>query len=284
MLARLFLAALSIAAPLPAAAQDLTLSVSQRLVGQLEPMGAEHMLAVGARAPLGDPSEVLFSGAHAEAGVVNYTSPIYTTAGGYLEVSPLAVLVLRAELASVTMWPIGMPGAGYYAVEGDDAPLGADNLAPEAGAEASGWSARLSAVVQAAVPLGPVRLLTWDQLTAEHLSLGEAPYHFYPRYDAVLARSDWVIGNSAMVLAEIELAPQVRLRVGAYDDLAYVPRSGYLANQVGGVAALSVEGADPRVPEIQPFARVGAYSHGRRSGAVTLLLGAMVRYAVVPLR
>ena len=265
----------------PAVAQDLRLSVSQRLVGQLEPMGAEHMLAVGARARLGDPDAMIFDGAHAEAGVVSYASPIYAITGGYLEVSPLAVLVLRAEIASVHMWPIGMPGAGYYAVEGDDVVVTA--LTGPDGAEASGWLARGSAVLQAAVPIGPVRLIAWDQLTAEHLSLGTAGFHYYPRYDAVLARSDWVIGNAAMVLGELS-CQDARVRLGAYDDLTLVPRSGYLANQVGAIVAVAFEDPDPRVPEVQPFVRLGAYTDGRRAGAVTFLAGVMARYDVAPLR
>ena len=66
----------------------------ERLVLLLNPMGAEHQLRAGLRGRLGDPDELLFSGAHAEAGAVGYVSPVYAIHGGYLQVSPLAFLVL----------------------------------------------------------------------------------------------------------------------------------------------------------------------------------------------
>ena len=101
--------------PTPAGAQARPV-LHQRLVGQLGPMGAEHALALGVRADLGDPDEPLFAGAHAEAGVVDYTSPIYSNNGLYLEVSPLAFLVLRGTLTATAVWPIGMPGAEAWRI------------------------------------------------------------------------------------------------------------------------------------------------------------------------
>ncbi|HJL17122.1 MAG TPA: hypothetical protein RMH99_15760 [Sandaracinaceae bacterium LLY-WYZ-13_1] len=275
-------AAALLALPVPAQAQPRVEGViHQRLVGQLNPEGAEHALRLGVRAPLGDPDAMIFTGAHAEAGVVSYASPIYANQGGYLQVSPLALLVLRAEILSTTMWSIGMPGAGYYPVDGYGADLSAENLRGERGGEASGWTVRLSAVVQGAVPLGPARLLLYDEVAAEHVSLGDAAHHYHPRYDLVLSRQEWTIGNHAMLLAELDLAPDARLRVGAYDALQSVPASGALTNQVGGVAMLQLTHLDDAVDELMPLARLGAYTHHeRREGDVTFLLGLFVRYAL----
>ncbi len=250
----------------PAAAQDFV--AHQRLVGVIEPVGAEHMLALGVRAPLGDPDELLFTGAHAEAGLVSYTSPIYTRNGGYLQLSPLAFLVLRAELRHAQMWSIGMPGAGYF-------PVGQDE--PEGG-EASGWEAHVSAIVQGLVPLGDTRLLLWNQLAFEGITLGPAEAYFSPRHDATLTRRDAVLANTAMLMWELDLAADLHLRLGAYSDLAWIASSERLAHQVGPVAMLLFDAPDPHVSAVLPFIRGGVYTDGPRSGGFTMLLGLMVDY------
>ncbi len=266
---------LVLALPSPAAAQARPV-LHQRAVAQLGPMGLEHALALGVRADLGDPDELLFTGAHAEAGAVNYTSPIYSTTGGYLEVSPLAFLVLRATLAATAVWAIGQPGAGYYGAQSPSLPP----LDGDAGGAAHGWTAALSTILQGAIPLGPLRAILWDELQLEHVRLGEAPYHYSARHDAVLARDDDVIGNWAMALLEIPLgSPDLALRLGAYHDLRHLPRAGATFQQLGGVAMLAATRPDPAVGEVLAFARAGAWiEHERRAGDFALLAGVLVRY------
>lgn len=242
----------------------------QRLAIVIEPMGAEHMLALGVRARLGDPEELLFTGAHAEAGVVSYTSPIYTRNGAYLQVSPLAFLVLRAELRHVQMWSIGMPGAGYF-------PLLQDGSLAEGGA-ATGWEAHLSATLQGLVPLGDTRLLIWNQTALESLTIGPAERYLSPRHDAALGRRDGTLTNAAMLLWEVDLTPRLHLRLGAYSDLLWVASDGYLAHHLGPLAMLHVDAPDPHVSSILPFVRFGAYTDGRRAGGVTALAGLLVDY------
>jgi len=265
---------LLLSSPSPAAAQSRVVA-QQRLVGVVEPMGAEHMAAVAVRADLGDPSEPLFTGAHAEAGVVNHTSPIYTMTGGYLQVSPIALLQLRAQLTSVNVWPIGTDGAGYYPSQDGALP----DLSAAAGGDASGFSFLVSGVLQGAVPIGDARLVLWSELSWEHLRLGDAPHHFSARHDTVLARQDDVIGDWSMLMLELPIARGVVLRFGAYDNVRHVPRSGWLSNQLGAVVMLSADDPIPEVGHVLPFVRVGAYTnHPRRAGDPTALFGVMVRY------
>lgn len=255
--------------------------IQQRVVGLLNPMGVEHSVGVAARARLGDPDELLFTGAHAEAGFVNYTSPIYTMNAGYLEVSPLAILMLRAEIAQTHVWPIGLGGAGYYGASQDRMPA----LDPEAGREASGWNVRLSAVLQAAFDVGPLRLVLWNEASAEHVRLGEARFHYSARHDAVLARDDWVLGDWGMAMLEVPLGDGLVARLGLYDEVRAVPRSGWLSNQAGLVAMLAAERPVPEVGWVLPFLRAGIYTHHeRRAGEPTLLAGVMVRYEIMPER
>lgn len=279
LLALAVLAAIPIASNLARAQDDARLRgvVHQQLVGLLNPMGAEHLVAAGVRARLGDPEEPIFTDAHAEAGVIEYTSPIYSITGGYLQVSPIALLILRAELAGHAMWALpGVEGAGYVA--------SSDGAFPDANAEtgeATGWSLVLSAVVQGAVPIGPTRLLMWNQTGFEHLRLGSAPRYFYPRYDMVLDQSAWTIANAAMLLLEIDLGDAGRLRLGLYDDLRFAPSNDYLNHQAGVIAALAIPVGDS---EVMPLVRAGLYSDGRRAGDPTLVVGVRARWDLGALR
>ncbi|MFK7987054.1 MAG: hypothetical protein AB8I08_13600 [Sandaracinaceae bacterium] len=255
--------------PSPASAQA-TAVANQRLVGVINPIGAEHMVSAGLRAPLGLPDGILYSDTHIELGPVSYVSPIYARTGGYLQLQPLAVLILRAEVRHVAMWSLDMPGAGYVPVE--------PGRGQGQAGEALGWEAQFSAIVQGMVPLGPVQLLLWDQVGYERIHLGVAPRYLSPRHDTELAREDGVMSNSAMLLGQVELSEGWSLRVGAYDDVAYVPSSDTLIHQVGPIAALSISRPADGVAEVMPLLRAGYYTDGRREGAWTGLAGVMISY------
>lgn len=255
----------------------------QRLVGQVNPIGAEHLVSVGVRGSLELPDELLFSNTHVELGVVNHVSPIYARTGGYLQLQPLAVLILRAELRQVTMWALDMPGAGYTPLAHDQGEGGVvardtpDMVAGQA-TDARGWEAHFSLIAQGMVPLGPMRLLLWNQLGYERIQLGQAAAYVSPRHDLVLEREDGVLSNAAMLLGEVDLAPGLRLRVGSYDDLAYVPRSSFLVHQIGAIAAVSITEPTDGVAEVMPLVRGGYFTDGRRAGSWTGLVGMMVSY------
>ena len=250
----------------------------QQLVGLLSPEGAEHVLGVGLRTSIGDQDHPLFGGAHVDAGLLNYSSPIYAITGGWFELSPLSFLVLRAEFMGAAHWPIDLRGAGYYPAQGYDVDLTGEVLDTEHGRSASGWNVGLSTILQGAFPLGEVEIVVWNQLSAEHITLGDSSFHYYPRYDLVLAKSDWVVGNWAMLMLAFRLDIAVQIRLGLYDELRYVPRSGYLVNQAGIVAMLPLERTDPAVPEVTPFVRFGFFTHGRRAVSFTFMGGATARY------
>ncbi|MCA9607429.1 MAG: hypothetical protein KC619_17605 [Myxococcales bacterium] len=280
LLALVFLAAA------PAAAQDVRGVAHQELVLLLNPMGAQHDVAIGLRAPLFDQNELVFGGAHAEAGLVSRVSPVYANTGGYLEVSPFAFLVLRGEVLGVGQWPIGMDGAGYYALSGDDDDVRSQSLRAEAGDTATGWTVRLSGQLQGAIPFSDdVRLVLANRMTFQHDDIGAAPFYYAQEHDLVLARSDWVVHNDALALAEIRAASDILVRAGAYSDLRWVPRSGYVGHQVGPLAALSFERVSPEVSEISVFVRGGYYTHHViRCDQLTVLAGLSIDYDLGPVR
>lgn len=269
---------LALAAAAPASAQSRGV-VHQQLVLLLNPMGMQHQVDAGLRAPLGDQDALLFGGAHAEAGVTSRVAPVFAIHGGYLEVSPLSFLVLRAEMAGAVVWPLGMDGAGYYGLEGYGADFASQHLPGDDGGEATGWTVRLAGQLQGAIPLGDAgRLLLADRMTFAHDDQGDAPFYYSLEHDLVLARSDWVVHNDALVLGEFPI-DDVTVRAGAYSDLRWVPRSGYVGHQVGPIVAVSFERVDPHVPSISAFVRGGYYTHhGARRDELTILGGLSVDY------
>jgi hypothetical protein len=260
------------------------LIVRQRAVAVINPMGAEHMVGVGVRFPWDDGESPLLAGTHLELGVNTYTSPVYSMTGGYLQVSPLAFLVLRAELTAMTLWSIGMDGAGYYPVESYDADVSAQNFPATLGRIASGYNLQLSAILQGAIQLGPFRPIVFSQIMMEHERLGEEDFHYHPKYDLVLARSDFMIAVSSMALVELALSDTLGIRVGAYDDFRHVMASGATAHQLGGIAMLALDSRGSCLRELLAFGRVGAYLEPeRRAGQATALVGLMVRYDLADL-
>jgi hypothetical protein len=275
-----YVLALALLLPASVQAQDgaaMRGVIHQDFIMLLNPMGMQHTLSTGFRGELGDQDDILFTGAHAETGLVSYVAPVFAINGAYAEISPLSFLVLRAELTQNVVWPIGMEGAGYFGLDSETEDV--QVLAAERAESAVGWSARLGATLQGAIPLGPVRLLIADQLTAQYAEIGAAPFYYDMRWDLVMAREDWVLINNAVVLVDIPLDATLKLRAGAYDDLRYVPRSGYIGHQVGPIVALTIEHPAPEVPEVTPYIRAGYYTdHVVRAEEFTILAGVSVTY------
>ena len=71
----------------------------------------------------------------------------------------------------------------------------------------------------------------------------------------------------------------VNMRFGAYDDVRFVPASGYVGPQVGAIAMIGIARAAPEVPEINVFVRGGYYtSHVQRADEYTILGGIAIDY------
>lgn len=251
----------------------------QRLVALLNPMGLEHRFDLGVRESLGDQSDIFFHGAHVQTGITTFVAPVYLIGGGYVEVSPLSFLVLRGELLGAGIWPIGMNGAGHYALGGYDGDVRAQSLPGEEGQSASGWTASVSATLQGAVDVGEHRLLMMSELGFARALLGDDAFYYSMKYDLVLAREDYVLTNSAFLGVELRAAPDFVVRLGAYDDLRHVPASGYVGHQVGGLAMVEWEHPGPGVGSLAIFVRGGGYTHHvTRQDEATILGGVAVDY------
>ena len=103
--------------------------------------------------------------------------------------------------------------------------------------------------------------------------------------DLILARQDWMIENDALLLVEGNLSPNIALRAGAYDNLRYVPASGYIGHQLGPMAMLVIDHPSAEVTEVTPFIRGGYYTdHLLRAGELTILGGVSVSYDLGAIR
>ena len=81
-----------------------------------------------------------------------------------------------------------------------------------------------------------------------------------------------------MLLLEIPLLSDLRLRAGAYDEVSFLPRSEALTHQVGPIVALTIERPAPGLAELTPLVRAGVYTDGRRAAELTVLLGLLLEY------
>lgn len=258
----------------------------EQLVGLLNPMGAEHRLDVAYRAELGADDDLFTQGTHLEIGASTAVSPVYAFGGGYVQLSPLSFLVLRGDLQGAGVWPIGMDGAGFYAVPGYDAEVQNAALPADRGGSASGWLAQLTVTLQGAIDLGGgARLLGGSELALAFEEMGSAPYYDSMKHDAIMARDETILLSSTFVGVELPVASDLVLRWGAYDDLRFVPASGYVGHQLGPLAMLEWHHVTPQIASLGVFARGGGYTHHLyRAGEATVLVGVAIDFDLGDLR
>jgi hypothetical protein len=251
------------------------------LVGQLGPGGAESSMRFGLCLPLLAGPSILFAYTNIEIGIANYLSPAYGHLGPYVQITPLSPLVLRAELTGVTYWPFPLADrAGYFPLDGYDAPFEPSDLPSEMAGSATGFNFKATAILRVRVRLGSrVALVLLDLFEAEYWEVGDATHYFLLRRELVTAASEWVLANEILVGAELSITPAFALRAGVYDSLKYVPSVGYRSNQVGAFVMGYWPRASGTVLELQPLVRLGVYTdHAFRQGGLSLLFGALASY------
>jgi hypothetical protein len=246
-------------------------SAHQALVLLLNPTGAEHNLRVGLCVPLYDTDEPALSLNLVEAGVSTYLSPIYAVGGAYAQISPATFFFARVEAHGIGIWPLPLPGAGYYAMDGYDAPYRSADLPESAGGTAGGWNVRLIGVLRGRVEIGERSLVGQSTFFADYQEVGSAPFYLNVRQDLVSARADWVLGNELSLLLGAPLGGGAELRVGFFDVVRGVPTGAFL-HQLGALVVLAWERPTTGLDSLSIFVRVGGYTdHPIRAGETTTL-------------
>jgi hypothetical protein len=258
--------------------------LSQTLGGQLNPLGGEHQLALSMCTPLIRTPGILYDYTNIEGGLVNYLSPTYVHQGGFLSITPLSVLQLRAEFTGIYIWTLPLNGAGYFPFSSYDGDFTDELRPPEKAATASGSAFSFTATLRGQIGIRPgLDLLLANTLLAEYFSIGTEAYYHNLRRDILAARSDWILKNTTAVLAEYKLTDNLALRGGFANDVTVVPESGYVTNITGLLATFLVRRIGGTIRNFQPFVRVGVYTHHGssakfRTGEMYGLAGANVLY------
>ena len=186
------------------------------LVMLLNPMGAEYNGRVGLCVPLFSSDDELLSLNHFEAGASVYLSPIYLVPDGYAQIAPFSFLFFRAELAAVTIWPIGLNGAGYYVRPGYDASWESDDVPADAGESATGWSARFKAVLRGRVQIASnAELMLVSTPWFEVNLLDHGDYWLDVRDDLIVANGEWVFAHEGVLLLATQIPGSASLSASA---------------------------------------------------------------------
>ncbi|MGC4000554.1 MAG: hypothetical protein QM767_25160 [Anaeromyxobacter sp.] len=255
--------------------------LSSTLVAQSEPMGLEEQLQLGACRPLLRTPGILFDHTNVQAGLIVYASPVYAFPGAFVSIAPLSVLELRAEAAPFWVWPLGLDGAGYFPRGSADEQF--EDLPAEQAESASGWTATFTGTLQAEVELAPgLTLAAVDVLSWSFWDVGDAPYYYHPRYDFTLAREDWVGKNQAFLLVGHRFSPTLVVRAGVNDEWMGSARAGITQNILAAALTADVAGWPRRGDLLQPFLRVGGFTHHEFRTGLAVLGGVGVTWDVTP--
>jgi hypothetical protein len=252
----------------------------QHLVFQLGPTGLESSLRMGLCFPLIDDPGLLFSSTHIEVGVANLLSPAYAELGPYVEILPIAPLVLRAEFMPTVYFPFPFDRAGYFSLSGYDADFHPNTLTSDMAGSAFGWNFNFMAMLRLRFPSeGRFRALLLNIFNLEWWSMGDDAFYYLLRRELVVANSEWDIVNDGALALEIALDHDMLLRVGAYNSFKWVAGSDYFTHHVGAIAMLALQDVSDAVFEVTPLVRFGVYTHHRfREGDFYLLVGATADY------
>jgi hypothetical protein len=264
--------------------QRQKLTLEHYMAGSINPLGIENQLRVSVCTPLIEKPGLLFDFSNVDAGFVNYISPTHIHGGFFANVSPLSILTLKAEVTSFYIWPIPLQGAGFIRV-GDYndftlAKLSPAVGSPEAATSMYGIRTLLGAALQGSVPLGKkLDILVYNGFSAEFWRVNSDSYYYAARRDAILKGSgDWALSNTTVLALAINVNANHTVRVGATNDLVYVPGSGYLGNVTAGLVSYGVKNLRNLAKAFALFLRVGTFtSHAFRQG-ITLAAGLDVTY------
>ena len=223
--------------------------------------GLENQTRIGLCTPLVRKPGVLFDYSFAEVGFVMHFTPIYVMPGAYLTLAPLSILQLQVEAAPILYWPIGVASAGYYPLDSIESDYSKASLPAEDGGTAQGGYVRFGPTLQLAVPLGPLRLIVVDSLRFEFFSIGESDFYFHNRNDLPAARDQWFMDNMAIVLVEIPLSTEVKLRVGANDQITRTLPEKAISNALRGTAMLVVDKPWLALREFTTILALGGRTH-----------------------
>jgi hypothetical protein len=277
--------------------QKQKILLNHYLAGSINPLGIGNSMRLSLCTPLITKPGILFDLTNVDFGLLLLTSPTDVTGGAFVNITPISILVLRAEISGFGIWPIPLQGAGFISLNSQN-DFTLNSLSPSPFGEnparhASGGKFLVGATLRGEVPLGRFLSIavansfnaeywrltsgTWDPAAAEGRE-----YFVSARRDVALrGPGDLVLANTAALVFGINPHRNVVLRVGVTDDLVYVPSHGYLGNIAAGLFAVSVKNLRNLAKDGSFFLRVGTFTHHAFRGGITFALGFDVTYEIL---
>ena len=280
------------------------LTLEHTIAGSINPLGIGNIVRLGWCTPLIRKPGLLFDFTNFDIGALFTNSPTDVQVGVQAFLSPLSILVLRAEATVFYIWPIPLQGAGFITVNSPQEftlarlspdPTGTNRTTglPETPATtAYGGRVMIGATLQGQVPLGKkldiaaaigANLEYWSLNSSALMGLPAGGGFYSARRDVILlGSSDWVLLSTAALLLNIKIHRNSSLKIGGVNDLAYVPSHGYLGNIAGGLLVWNVANLRQLAKNFNFFARVGTFTHHQFRAGVTIALGLSVVYELSP--
>jgi hypothetical protein len=293
------------------------------LAGSINPLGIGQVLRLSLCTPLITKPGLMFDLTNIEVGALLLNSPTYVSFGGFVNLVPLSILVLRAEADGFYIWPTPLEGAGFITLptsrDFTKVSLSPSPFGPNPATTASGGRILLGATLRGELPIGKwLSIAVTDSINGEYWRVSDGTWaqaaalghsvFYVARRDVVLnGPGDWLLMNTAALLLGINAHPNVTVRVGATDDLVFVPSqkenstyscsgnepdpatiqyqpsSGYIGNVAAGVVAVTIKNLRGLARDFSFFMRVGGFTNHafRECSGATFALGADVTYELM---
>ncbi len=280
------------------------LTLEHTLAGSINPLGIGNQVRLGWCTPLIRKPGLLFDYTNFDIGALVTNSPTDVNVGVQMFLSPLSILVLRAEATVFYIWPIPLQGAGFITVNSPQEftlarlspdPTGFNKMTGAAEVPATtafGGRAMIGMTLQGQVPLGKrldiaaaigANIEYWSLSSSALAGLPAGGGFYSARRDVILLGSaDWLLMSTAALLFNIKIHPNSSLKIGAVNDLAYVPSHGYLGNIAGGLLVWNVANLRQLAKNFNFFARVGTFTHHQFRSGITIGLGMSIVYELSP--
>lgn len=280
------------------------LTLEHTVAGSINPLGIGNIVRLGWCTPLIRKPGLLFDFTNFDIGALFTNSPTDVNLGVQAFLSPLSILVLRAEATVFYIWPIPLQGAGFITVNSPQEftlarlspdPTGFNRMTgqPEVPATtAYGGRVMVGMTLQGQVPLGKrldiaaaigANIEYWSLSSSALSGLPPGGGFYSARRDVILLGSaDWLVMSTAALLFNIKIHRNSSLKIGGVNDLAYVPSHGYLGNIAGGLLVWNVSNLRQLAKNFNLFARVGTFTHHQFRSGITIALGLSIVYELVP--
>ena len=198
-----------------------------------------------------DREGILYALSNVEVGLLNHLAPVYAHFGAFASFTPISLLSFGVEISGFYVWPLSASNSGYiarddYADHFESSGIIQHPAEDEEVEDTYGLNVIMNMTARGRISLatmrhGSLHLLISNTLSFEYWLDGYAPYYWNLKVDAILARSDWFLSNSAVVLLSFPLSDRHSLRVGVYDELLYaLGWPGLERHQIGGILGINV--------------------------------------------